>query len=59
MKGIVSSTDLAGVAQQEASEDILKIGGMEALEGPYMEVTFAQMVRSARGGSPSFFLARC
>jgi magnesium transporter len=49
MKGIVSSTDLAGVVQQEASEDILKVGGMEALEGPYMEVTFAQMVRKRAG----------
>ena len=49
MLGIVSSTDLAGVVQQEASEDILKIGGMEALEGPYMEVTFAQMVRKRAG----------
>jgi magnesium transporter len=47
--GIVSSTDLAGVAQQQASEDMLKIGGMEALEGPYMEVTFAQMVKKRAG----------
>jgi len=30
--GIVSSADLADVAQQAASEDILKIGGMEALK---------------------------
>ncbi|HMI53301.1 MAG TPA: magnesium transporter [Candidatus Saccharimonadales bacterium] len=56
MKGIVSSTDLAGVAQQEASEDILKIGGMEALEGPYMEVTFAQMVRKRAGWLAILFL---
>src|SRR4029077_11128350 len=45
MLGIVSSADLAEVAQQAASEDILKFGGMEALEGPYMEVTFGQMVK--------------
>ena len=56
MKGIVSSTDLADVAQQEASEDILKIGGMEALEGPYMEVTFAQMVRKRAGWLAILFL---
>jgi magnesium transporter len=56
MMGIVSSTDLAGVAQQEASEDILKIGGMEALEGPYMEVTFAQMVRKRAGWLAVLFL---
>jgi magnesium transporter len=56
MLGIVSSTDLAGIVQQEASEDILKIGGMEALEGPYMEVTFAQMVRKRAGWLAILFL---
>ena len=56
MLGIVSSTDLAGVVQQAASEDILKIGGMEALEGPYMEVTFAQMVRKRAGWLAILFL---
>ncbi len=56
MLGIVSGTDLAGVVQQEASEDILKIGGMEAFEGPYMEVTFAQMVRKRAGWLAILFL---
>jgi magnesium transporter len=56
MMGIVSSADLAGVAQQAASEDILKIGGMEALEGPYLEVTFAQMVRKRAGWLAILFL---
>jgi magnesium transporter len=56
MTGIVSSADLAGVAQRAASEDILKIGGMEALEGPYMEVTFAQMVRKRAGWLAILFL---
>jgi len=56
MKGIVSSTDLAGLAQKEASEDILKIGGMEALDGPYMDVTFAQMVRKRAGWLAILFL---
>jgi CBS domain-containing protein len=56
MMGIVSSADLAGVAQRAASEDILKIGGMEALEGPYLEVTFAQMVRKRAGWLAILFL---
>ncbi len=56
MLGIVSSTDLAGVVQQEASEDILKIGGMEALEGPYLEVSFAQMIRKRAGWLAILFL---
>jgi magnesium transporter len=56
MMGIVSSADLAGVVQQAASEDILKIGGMEALEGPYMEVTFAQMIKKRAGWLAILFL---
>jgi len=49
MLGVVTSADVAGIVQQEAGEDIVKIGGMEALEGPYLEVTFAQMVRKRAG----------
>ena len=47
--GIITSADVAGVIQQEAGEDIVKIGGMEALDGSYLEVTFAQMVRKRAG----------
>jgi magnesium transporter len=49
MLGIVTSADVVGLVQQEAGEDILKIGGMEALDGPYLEVTFGQMVRKRAG----------
>ena len=49
MRGIVTSADVAGMVQEEAGEDILKIGGMEAFEGPYLEVTFGQMVRKRAG----------
>jgi len=56
MMGIVSSADLAGVVQQAAGEDILKIGGMEALEGPYMDVTFEQMIRKRAGWLAILFL---
>jgi magnesium transporter len=56
MLGIVSSADLAEVVQQAASEDILKIGGMEALEGPYMDVTFAQMIKKRAGWLAILFL---
>jgi magnesium transporter len=49
MLGVVTSADIAGIVQQEAGEDIVKIGGMEALDGPYLEVTFGQMVRKRAG----------
>jgi len=56
MRGIITSADVAGIVQQEAGEDILKIGGMEALEGPYLDVTFAQMVRKRAGWLAILFL---
>lgn len=49
MKGIVTHDDLAEVAQQEATEDILKLGGMEALDEPYLKVSFFEMIKK-RGG---------
>ena len=33
------------VAEEEATEDIQKIGGIEALEEPYMRVSLWRMVR--------------
>jgi magnesium transporter len=56
MLGIVASADVADVIQQEVGEDIQKIGGMEALEGPYLQVTFAQMVRKRAGWLAVLFL---
>ena len=45
MKGIVTVDDIVDVVQEEATEDIQKLGGMEALEAPYMKVGFLAMVR--------------
>ncbi len=47
--GIVTSDDVLDVAEEEATEDIQKMGGMEALDAPYLETPFFQMVRK-RGG---------
>ncbi len=43
--GIVTSDDMLDVAEKEATEDIQKVGGMEALDEPYMRVSFFEMVR--------------
>ena len=43
--GIVTIDDMLDVAEEEATEDIQKIGGMEALDEPYMQSSFFQMVR--------------
>ena len=36
MKGIVTVDDIVDVVQEEATEDIQKIGGSEALDAPYL-----------------------
>ena len=43
--GIVTVDDIFDVAEEEATEDIQKIGGMEALDEPYMEVPIPSMVK--------------
>jgi magnesium transporter len=45
MKGIVTYDDVANVLQEEATEDIQKIGGVEALDTPYLKATIYQLVR--------------
>jgi magnesium transporter len=49
MKGIVTYDDIAWMSQREATEDIQKIGGMEALDAPYFDVSFYQLIKK-RGG---------
>lgn len=45
MKGIVTADDVVDVVQEEATEDIQKIGGVEALEAPYLQVSVATLLR--------------
>jgi magnesium transporter len=43
--GIVTHDDIADVAQAEATEDIQKLGGMEALDEPYISISIFSLVR--------------
>jgi magnesium transporter len=43
--GIVTIDDILDVAEQEATEDIQKMGGSEALDEPYMKINLLSMVR--------------
>src|SRR5436190_5829427 len=43
--GIVTVDDIFDVAEEEATEDIQKMGGTEALDEPYMEIGIPTMVR--------------
>ncbi len=43
--GIVTVDDILDVAEEEATEDIQKMGGSEALDEPYMKITIFKMVQ--------------
>ena len=43
MKGIVTNEDIIDVFREEATEDIHKMGGLEALDEPYVGMPFANM----------------
>jgi magnesium transporter len=43
MKGIVTVDDIVDVVQEEATEDIQKFGGMEALDLPYLQSSRREM----------------
>jgi magnesium transporter len=56
IKGIVTVDDIVHVVREEATEDIHKIGGMEALDEPYLRVRFGHMVRKRAGWLSALFL---
>jgi len=54
--GIVTIDDVLDVAEEEATEDIQKIGGLEALDEPYMQIAFGRMVKKRAGWLVLLFL---
>ena len=56
IKGVVTVDDIVDVVQREATEDIHKIGGTEALEGPYLRVPLLRMIRKRAGWLAALFL---
>ena len=49
MVGIVTFDDVAEAVQEEATEDIHKIGAVESLDAPYLQIKFFEMLKK-RGG---------
>jgi magnesium transporter len=56
MKGIVTVDDVVQVVHQEATEDIQKFGGMEALDAPYFKIDFLNMIKKRAGWLMILFL---
>jgi magnesium transporter len=43
--GIVTVDDVLDVAESEATEDIQKIGGVEALDAPFLQIPLARLIK--------------
>ena len=56
IKGIITADDILRAVEEEASEDIQKMGGMEAMNRPYMEIGFSYMLRKRAGWLVVLFL---
>jgi magnesium transporter len=56
LKGIVTSDDVMEVIREMDTRDIQKVGGMEALDGPYFETGFVAMLRKRAGWLVILFL---
>lgn len=54
--GIVTIDDILRLSDKEATEDIQKIGGQEALDEPYMETPFLSLMKKRAGWLTILFL---
>lgn len=54
--GIVTIDDILWVATEEFSEDIQKIGGTEALEEPYLDISIPKLIKKRAGWLVLLFL---
>jgi magnesium transporter len=56
IKGVVSVNDIVDVVQEEATEDIQKIGGVETLDEPYLQISLHRMIRKRAAWLAALFL---
>ncbi len=56
MKGIVTIDDIVDVVEEEATEDMQRLGGMEALHAPYLQTSTLTMVKKRAGWLSALFL---
>jgi magnesium transporter len=55
--GIVTVDDVIDAIVREQTEDVQKFGGMEALDAPYMDISFARMIQKRAGWLCALFLS--
>jgi magnesium transporter len=54
--GVITVDDVIDAIQEEQTEDVQKLGGMEALDEPYMQIRFRHMIRKRAGWLCALFL---
>ncbi len=47
--GVITVDDVIDAIQEEQTEDVQKLGGMQALDEPYMQIGFRQMLKKRAG----------
>ena len=55
--GVVTVDDVIDALEEEHTEDVQKFGGMEALDMPYTQIGFFQMIRKRAGWLAALFLS--
>jgi magnesium transporter len=55
--GIVTIDDMLWVAQEEYTEDIQKIGGTQALDAPYLDISIPKLIKKRAGWLVILFLS--
>jgi magnesium transporter len=56
MLGIVTVDDVIDTLVEEQTEEVQRFGGMEALDAPYMEISFLGMIRKRAGWLCALFV---
>jgi len=56
MKGVITIDDVVAVVRESATEDIQKIGGVEALEEPYLRIALPRLLKKRVGWLAALFL---
>ena len=55
--GVVTVDDVLDVVEEEATEDIQKMGGMEALDAPYLKISLLSMIQKRAGWLSILFVS--
>lgn len=58
MVGIVTFDDIAQAVQEEATEDIHKLGAVETLDAPYLQISFLEMIKKRAGWLMILFIGQ-